>query len=123
MLENRSLFTEETIDFSFSVVKVASSDGAAVTRQGRMASSGWWAGSFTGTAKCTSYLLCKGIGTVRHLSYHPLLLMQAKKGEVVNERKELCPAHLHMLLIVDLEVSMNIASQNRCCLRKGNIIL
>lgn len=32
MLENRSLFTEETIDFSFSVVKVASSDGAAVTR-------------------------------------------------------------------------------------------
>lgn len=32
MLANRSLFTEETIDFSFSVVKVASSDGAAVTR-------------------------------------------------------------------------------------------
>lgn len=32
MLENRSLFTEETIDFSFSVVKVASSDGAALTR-------------------------------------------------------------------------------------------
>lgn len=33
MLENRrSLFTEETIDFSFSVVKVAPSDGAAVTR-------------------------------------------------------------------------------------------
>ena len=89
MLENRSLFTEETIDLSVSVVKVASSDGAAVTRQsrGEWLPPGWWAGSFTGTAKCTSYLLCKGIGTVRHLSYHPLLLMQAKKGEVVNERK------------------------------------
>lgn len=32
MLENRSLFTEETIDFRFSVVKVAPGDGAAVAR-------------------------------------------------------------------------------------------
>lgn len=32
MLENRSLFTEETIDFRFSVVKVAPGDSAAVAR-------------------------------------------------------------------------------------------
>lgn len=91
MLENRSLFTEETIDFSFSVVKVAPSDSAAMTRQsrGEWLPPGWWAGSFTGTAKCTSYLLCKGIATVRHLSYHPLLLMQAKKEKLSMKEKEL----------------------------------
>lgn len=72
MLENRSLFIEEIIDFSFFVVKVVFSDGVVVIRQsrGEWFFFGWWVGSFIGIVKCIFYLLCKGIGIVRYLLYY-----------------------------------------------------
>ena len=91
MLENRSLFTEETIDFSFSVVKVASSDGAAVTRQssGEWLPPGWWAGSFMALPNALPICCARELeqGGIYHIILHSSC--KQKKEKLSMKEKEL----------------------------------
>lgn len=119
MLKNRSLFTEETIDFSFFVVKVAPSDPLRGPDSGGCARLPAAGGSRAAPGAGARDGRGAGSGVAPRSA--PL---RAWEGELVNGRKRTVIAHLHMLLIVDLGIFYEYSFTKQMLFKKrGNIIL
>lgn len=128
MLKNRSLFIEETIDFSCFVAKEAPRDAAVQTWEQHgflpVASHRWVRGRAWGEVRLWGWAGC-GAGCEWGPGSGPGVAARTACGwELVNERKRTVIAHLHMLLIVDLGIFYEYSFTKQMLFKKrGNIIL